>query len=481
MSISRDQVRDIPCGTSAEDLTFLDFLDADEDANPGNSPCVEVSSEIESLGPRMDPPSVPFETNVLGFAFLDTLDAEEAYKESTGKVVLFGHEHEDDVDRALVGPPTMRSIRRMTNLAVVLAEINRKPLGIDGFPWESYLRPIAYSRWNPRFRWAYPQLDPLRTIQETLMAPNVLYLPDATRLAWVKGRPIEIGTVASRLVERAAVRKLSSYCDKHLFNEACWGYRVGRSTEMAIKDVQRAVRSGWHFALKTDIKSFFPSVNREMLEFILRELLNDQDLCDFLMSASSPYCPGRERGLPQGNGLSPLLGNLFLTVFDVACSELRLWRWADDLLVLTRTEEELRQARQIVERATATLHLRLNSEKTFERDLHQHPLIFLGFELRGGNIFPSGKAIEKLRSVLRIRGKKDCQDYMKAFAQRYSVGKVRKLFRRLDRELKQQYPQGWTLTGLLDQVRGGRGGQKGRHGLSQSLPKFQGQGCKHVA
>jgi hypothetical protein len=39
---------------------------------------------------------------------------------------------------------------------------------------------------------------------------------------------------------------------------------------------------------------------------------------------------------------------------------------------------------------------------------------------------------------------------MEAFANRYRVGRVRKLFRRLDRELRQYYPSGITLTGLLD-------------------------------
>ena len=141
--------------------------------------------------------------------------------------------------------------------------------------------------------------------------------------------------------------------------------------KMAIKSVQRAVRTGWHFALKTDIKNCFPSINRKMLAFVLRECFDDE-LADFLLiPISSSYVTEdvphyRRIGLPQGNGLSPVLANIFLTLFDVACSELRLWRYADDVLVLARTEGELLQAREIVQSAAEMLRLSLNVEKTIE-------------------------------------------------------------------------------------------------------------------
>ena len=72
-------------------------------------------------------------------------------------------------------------------------EMNRRPVGIDEFPWESFTRPIAYARWNPNFRFAYPELKPLDKIQERLVFESP-YLADVTKVVKVKGWPIEIGT-----------------------------------------------------------------------------------------------------------------------------------------------------------------------------------------------------------------------------------------------------------------------------------------------
>jgi hypothetical protein len=77
-------------------------------------------------------------------------------------------------------------------------------------------------------------------------------------------------------------------------------------------------------------------------------------------------------------------------------------------------------------------------------------VVFLGFEIRGGNLYPPAKAIKNLADGLQFRGQKSRRALMESCASRYSIGWVRKLFRRLDCELKQYYPPGITLTGLLD-------------------------------
>ena len=51
-------------------------------------------------------------------------------------------------------------------------------------------------------------------------------------------------------------------------------------------------------------------------------------------------------GVPQGGVISPLLSNIYLHAFDRAISEAHvgeLVRWADDFVVLCRSEREARR------------------------------------------------------------------------------------------------------------------------------------------
>ena len=143
-----------------------------------------------------------------------------------------------------------------------------------------------------------------------------------------------------------------------------------------------------------DFKAFFDSIDRKVLENQLRATVADQNLCDAVMTVTSPAIiihgttVQRRNGLPQGNGVSPFLSNLYLHRFDEACSHLKCFRYADDILVLGRSWSEVMEARRYISRLARPLGLRLNPKKNYVADLHKKPLVFLGYELRGGNIYP---------------------------------------------------------------------------------------------
>jgi len=108
--------------------------------------------------------------------------------------------------------PTLRAVRRMKNLSAGLREISRRPVGVDGFPYEAFLDPLSYMRWNPNLLDAYPDLNPLKTIQESLIESPI---PDATEAFRVERRNIERGTVENRVIEREITRELKSNLDRH--------------------------------------------------------------------------------------------------------------------------------------------------------------------------------------------------------------------------------------------------------------------------
>jgi retron-type reverse transcriptase len=76
-----------------------------------------------------------------------------------------------------------------------------------------------------------------------------------------------------------------------------------------------------------------------------------------------------EAGTPQGSPISPLLANVALHVLDeVWVADRRrlgvLVKYADDLVVLCATKEQVDQARELVAAVIGTLGLRLHPEKT---------------------------------------------------------------------------------------------------------------------
>jgi hypothetical protein len=343
----------------------------------------------------------------------------------------------------------------MSNLVAALKEINRRPVGIDGIHFDAYAHPRDHGLWNPNLPGMDADLNPLKAVQESLVYGA---LSDPTVAFRIKNRLLERGTVENRIRERAFLRKLNVNLDRG-FNDCSWGFRPGRSPEMAILRVRRAVRAGAHWAGKTDFKHFFRYVDRSILEFQLRNTIPDQALCDALLNTAAPVVVVNGRsmcriaGLPEGNGVSPFLANLYLDGFDTACSRFCSFRYADDLLVLGHTREEVQEALELIRALAAILRLKLNAKKTAILDLYREPGVFLGYELRGGNVWPPQKAIEQFEKKLLSRGQEDREQLMKGFVRRFSIGPVRKLFRRLDRRFAELFPPGVSLVGLLDALR----------------------------
>lgn len=81
--------------------------------------------------------------------------------------------------------------------------------------------------------------------------------------------------------------------------------------------------------------------------------------------------PPTECGTPQGGVISPLLANLYLDPLDhqMAATGWEMVRYADDFVILCRTEAEAHAALAAVRAGVATAGLALHPEKTQGVDL----------------------------------------------------------------------------------------------------------------
>jgi RNA-directed DNA polymerase len=118
-----------------------------------------------------------------------------------------------------------------------------------------------------------------------------------------------------------------------------------------------------------------------------------------------------EAGAPQGAVISPLLSNVYLNPLDHLMARLgyEMVRYADDFVVLCRSEEEAREALDRVRAWTAEAGLTLHPEKTRIVSVTDGPpweaegIDFLGFHLTLGGRTPRAKSLKKIRDTIRER------------------------------------------------------------------------------
>jgi hypothetical protein len=132
-----------------------------------------------------------------------------------------------------------------------------------------------------------------------------------------------------------------------LLDPRSFGYRPKKGPLRALATAELLYKSGkrgvW---VSADIKNAFPCVPVARLLGVLRHYLPDESLLDFLETVTEP---DTRPGLRQGSPLSPLLLNTYLHhVLDrkwrVLNPKIPLLRFADDILLLCKTEKQAHDA-----------------------------------------------------------------------------------------------------------------------------------------
>lgn len=134
----------------------------------------------------------------------------------------------------------------------------------------------------------------------------------------------------------------------------CWFIRdtfqsiVGRGTHDAKDRIEKVIKgSKGLYALKFDIKKYYPSVNNTLLKQIIRykiKCVNTLWLLDDIIDSCE--------GLPIGNYTSQYLGNVYLTPFDWWVKQhlkvKHYFRYCDDIVILGKSAKECHQMRKLI-------------------------------------------------------------------------------------------------------------------------------------
>jgi CRISPR-associated protein Cas1 len=191
-------------------------------------------------------------------------------------------------------------------------------------------------------------------------------------------RALAVPSLRDRVAQSAAVMVLAPMLDAQM-SGASFAYRAGLSVEQAAALVTFYRLRGFAWVVDGDIAEFFPSILHAPLLALLPGAIDCRRTCDLVALWLAGFSPAG-RGLPQGSPLSPLLSNLALSPVDRAIDgkRLRLVRYADDFLLMTRTRDESEAAAAQMAALIRPLGLTLNHAKTRIAHLDEG-IRFLGY------------------------------------------------------------------------------------------------------
>jgi RNA-directed DNA polymerase len=246
-----------------------------------------------------------------------------------------------------------------------------------------------------------------------------------------KPRPLVISPIPNRIVQRSILDVLQENPSvrAYVLVETSFGGIKKRGVRDAMVQVQKAIKEGARFFIKTDIKEFFRAIPRRTVVEKIASQVREEDFIQLLDEATAvelanmdrlrfkELFPSYEIGLAQGCCLSPLMGNILLEDFDrrmngrgVVC-----FRYIDDFIILGKNRNKVRAAfesgRTIlkefglevydpeVEKVTRSRGDEPKATSGAVRDGFE----FLGCSVYPGLTYPSSKSCEKLLGDVRDR------------------------------------------------------------------------------
>jgi RNA-directed DNA polymerase len=224
-------------------------------------------------------------------------------------------------------------------------------------------------------------------------------------------RPLGIPTVRDRVVQ-AALRAVLEPIFERDFAAQSYGFRPNRGCKDALRRVDTLLKAGYSWVVDADLKSYFDTIPHSALKARVQEKVADGPVLGRLeafltakvMETAAGWTP--EEGTPQGAVISPLLSNLYLDPLDhqMAAAGFEMVRYADDFVILCRSEAEARQALERVREWTVRAGLTLHPIKT--RIVDARPaggFDFLGYHFERGLRWPRRKSLEKLKNTIRAQ------------------------------------------------------------------------------
>lgn len=248
------------------------------------------------------------------------------------------------------------------------------------------------------------------------------YRPLALNRVWIEKpgskekRPLGIPAVRDRVVQ-GALRHVIEPIFERDFAPHSYGFRPGRGCKEALRRVDELLKSGHHWVLDADLKSYFDTIPHDRLLKLIGKKIADGRVLELVdaflkagvMESASDWQP-TNKGTPQGAVVSPLFSNIYLDPLDwlMAASGFEMVRFADDFVILCRSQEEAQRALEKIQGWVTESALTLHPEKTRIVDARERGgFDFLGYHFERGRKWPRKKSMERLKDTIRAKTRRN--------------------------------------------------------------------------
>ena len=274
------------------------------------------------------------------------------------------------------------------------------------------------------------QEQTIRKLEQELRTGQ--YQPQAVKRVWIpkpgsqEKRPLGVPTVRDRIVQGAVLQVIEPIFERE-FAAQSYGFRPGKGCKDALRRVNELLRSGNDWVVDADLKSYFDTIPHEGLMERVGEKIADgkvRNLIEGMLQAgvmdSVAGWQATGQGSPQGAVISPLLSNIYLNGLDWKMTRegFEMVRYADDFVVLCRSQEEAQKALVQISQWIEENGLKLHPSKTRLVDASQRGgFDFLGYHFERGKKWPRKKSLDKLKDSVRSKTRRNDGRSMKAICE----------------------------------------------------------------
>jgi len=229
-----------------------------------------------------------------------------------------------------------------------------------------------------------------------------------------KERLVAAAPFRDRVVHHAIVRVIEPIFEPR-FIEDSFACRRGKGTHAAMRRASEFARR-FPYALKCDVRKYFPSIDHDILLAQLARVIADERLLALISSIIDTHADDvrqvwpaggdlfdvqfRKRGLPIGNLTSQFFANVYLNPLDhFVKHELRVKgyvRYLDDFLLFGHDRATLRRQGAVVREKLAELHLDMHPDK------YRLMPTRCGVDFAGYVVFGDGRVRVRSSSVRRF-------------------------------------------------------------------------------
>lgn len=246
----------------------------------------------------------------------------------------------------------------------------------------------------------------LQALRDTLVART--WTPKGYTRFYVsdpKPRMINAPAFEDRIVHRALYDVIAPIFEARFIYDS-YACRKGKGTHAGTRRLKQFIRSFGDpvYYLKTDIKSYFASIDHATLFSLVRRRIADRDVLDLVELILGSYHDTPGAGIPLGNLTSQLFANVYLHELDMYVKHVlrcrHYIRYMDDFVLLHPSKRQLWEWRDAIAEFLASMHLQLHPRKQVVASTNSG-IDFLGYVVFSDHIRLRNRNIHRVYERMR--------------------------------------------------------------------------------